>query len=1032
VKIRHRGRADAPVVVVGDAPTRDDATNGQAFSGLQGEVVQDLMHEAGFDPNDVVFVNAISYRKVSTSPFTPNAIREDADQHLIPFINEHPRRLIIVLGNNALCAVGVNTKPEGVNSFRGTVQQSKLTRSTGVSTPTGTWIVDEDTGESHPEIIDETEPIIECPVIVSINPYFILKEPDEADDFLVDLSYGRRVYEGNMHDQVPIHIIDIESPDQIDDLVKDSVGEYSFIAYDHETDSGDRDIAKVVSSSFCNGRKTEDGKYIVWFWGAYDKLKPRFDEQTMREFQMKWDLFYSFAGRPIEDVEDYMDRPEGWGHQYALIAHNSMFDDWVTERVVKHPIRGSNFDTMLMKWQVNNRGRNGLKENTARYLGYPNYDKAVSDIVKGIRDRRGKVLSHPEDFEILKMYGVEPEATELRGGRISYRWSSKLDKLHAAYAMIDYPILREYNAYDAVYTRLLFDLFYDEIKRQKLSKAAHLRHRIAKELMRCEQRGFRMDIDYNRKISKELEDIVESTKRQIEREVLQIEPTLTEFNPNSNKDLAKVLFGDPTLLPVMDRNSVAEAIGDPDIDWFDLGKKLDSFENNFYGDYSNVKEAVKLDAFDIDRVASIMRKEFTKAFNLTADTTLTRIFLHGMYQPIGFTKKGDPSCTSAVLQSLYESSQQPLLSLILLLRKASKIKSTFVDSIYNKLDKNGILHPRMNPIGTETGRISSSAPNSQNFPKGIRGQLIPREGYKFLEWDLSQAEIRAVAAFAGDEELIAALNSHDIHRRIASLVFKKPEDDITDDERRYAKTIVFGIVYGMSSYRLSMAINVSVEEAEEFIAKFFKAFPGLKKWLDNQVRQAMRSPHKAKTPWGTQRSVRNILSVDKKVRSHAERIAKNMPIQGAAGELTLYYICEIMDEVRAQGWDVHLVNTTHDSCTLEVPENLVWTIPVFAEDGTQKKNKKGEPLDKPAGPVVDLIQKVINTPAPVEPLNRVNFVADIELNSYWSAKPDIYKAIDPKYGTDASKMRWDLIRTDVLEREEEEELAEVEAVMLGV
>jgi hypothetical protein len=262
----------------------------------------------------------------------------------------------------------------------------------------------------------------------------------------------------------------------------------------------------------------------------------------------------------------------------------------------------------------------------------------------------------------------------------------------------------------------------------------------------------------------------------------------------------------------------------------------------------------------------------------------------------------------------------------------------------------------------------------------------------------------------------------DIHRQVASQIFNIPIEEVDDyTHRRFAKTIVFGLIYGMSAFKLSLAINVSVEQAEAYMKQFFDQYPGLVAWLDEQVALAKIPPYKSRTAWGTCRSTRNILSTDFKERLHTERQAKNTPIQGTAGELTLFIICNIMDRVRALGWDVWLVNSTHDSATFEVPESLAWYTP------TGKFNDDGEEIRTYEGPMVELCKEEINRKIEVEPLQLVNFTGEVEVRDYWSAKPDLHKALGFK--EDEGLMRWSLIKSDeLLSSSELEELEELEQV----
>jgi uracil-DNA glycosylase family 4 len=985
-EVKPRGRIDAPIVFVGDAPTEEDFIEGKAWSGAVGELMVDVLKRVGIDPDEILFLNAVSYGRPSKDyKFTADDIIPDSDRYLIPTIAMHPRKLIVAFGNNALCAVGVVPKPEKVLSLR----MKPLTSPTL-----------EDNG-------------VVCPITCSVHPWSVLREPDESESFMTDLRFAYRALNEDMElifqTQAPMVIHDIEDPDQIDDLYKHvvKIGE---VAYDYETTGLNPRVDYPVTLSLCDGRVDQNKKNIVHWWASHDRLNMRFSEQMLIGFKEKWHWFFSRAG------EDY-----------NLISWNGNFDDWMSQTWLDDAgLPGSQFDAMLMKWQLNNKRPHGLKEATARYLGYPNYDEAVDIAVKEIKARRTKILRDEEDFFVVNFFGLETVKT-----KTGQKWPEGVDKGLAAYAMIDYNTLREYGCYDALYTLKLKRLFGEQIEKEDLMDACDLRHRIRQELLRCQQRGMLVDVETARSFSKELEAIGDACDKKIEVQLAEMGITIPNFNPNSGPQVIEVLFGKPIEVPLL----LPGTLVNRDMSYKIAEERCRIVEEAIYGEnFKLLREVVhsgqEFNAPDAERR---LRDEYRRRFSTSTAPGVKRMpmYLNGTHEPAGFTKSGLPSTGSAILQSINQQNPSDFLSLLLMQRRAVKLRGTFVEGVLKRMDESNVIRPFFNTIGTETGRISSSNPNGQNFVKSLRGMLVPRPGYRYLEWDLSQAEIRAVAAYSQDEGLIAALNSSDIHSTIAAMIFNVPVEKIGKDsaERRYAKTIVFGIIYGMSAWRLHMAIGVTLEQAEEFIEKFFAAFPKLKMWLEKQVRLAKRYPYYVYTPWGTRRSTLNMRSVDKKVISHTERIAMNMPIQGAAGELTLFYICEIMDRVRAGLHDCHLVNTTHDSCTLEVAESLVW------EEPSGEKDKDGKDIMKIAGPIVDIVNEVINNVEVLpHPLNTVNFVADMELNDHWSGKPNLKKAVDPKWkeSDGTGSLRWDLIAPDQnLDADEYAELMEAEEVAMS-
>jgi uracil-DNA glycosylase family 4 len=951
--VAHSGPIDSDIVVVGDEPTEYEVRTGAAFTGNMGDVVKDILYHCGFDPDKVLFINAINYRKYGKVPLTVEQIRENADEILMPIINRHPRQLVIALGNVAACATGIVEEPKGVNKLRGRLLSSRL----------------------H-----------DYRTVVSIHPFYLVQKPDEVDDFYTDVRYAKRMADGDTNEQVPVHIIDLETPSSLEAMLNETVSDYPYLAYDYEGTNKTTKHLKVVTCAFANG-SFEDGVRKGYFWGGYDKLRPRFEDHILKQFIEGFDHIFSRAGK-----------------DYALIAHNAAFDDKVSQILVNHELPGCTYDTMLLKWVVNNKGKHNLKDSVARYLGYPDYEKELGKYIKQIQDRRGRILSHEEDFFVLDHFGIEAGVS--KSGKAT--WPDTLDKKFAAYAMVPYETLRLYNVYDAVYTRMLFDYLYNRISKENLSVTAKYRHVFARDLMQCEWRGIKLDVKTNREFSEKAQDVEDKCKLQIQDLVFKIDPKLEDFNPNSNDDLGKILFGEPVDVPSVDKEHVYKLFGQYRL--WDLDKRIQAFEDAFYGDLSKIKLAVEQGAFSFEQCAKAYKSNWDRCFPEFTEARIKtkKLYCNGLYTPKKFSKKTNaPSCAGEVLKSLYVEKQHDLLTLILMYRKANKLRSTFIDAPWKNRDINDICYPRYNPVGTETGRISSSGFNAQNLPKYLRGLFIAREGYGFVEGDLAQAEIRVVAALSGDKNLLQALEDGDIHYNVASQIFKKPipkdpdnpqPGDVTEEERRYAKTIVFGIIYGMSAFRLSLAIGVDEYTAQEFIDLFYQGFPTLKAWLDSMVDFASEKPWYVYTPFGTRRSTRGLLSVDYKVKTHTARVAQNTPVQGGAGELTLYYIHEILNECKKRGWGVYLTNTTHDSFLFETPKALMQDMS-------------------------DLIKEVVARVVPIKPLDAVTFKVDVKIpDLYWSTKPNLEKALDPKNDL----FNWALIRGE-LDKKDEEELQELEA-----
>ena len=656
---------------------------------------------------------------------------------------------------------------------------------------------------------------------------------------------------------------------------------------------------------------------------------------------------------------------------------------------------------MLMKWAYDTHRPHGLKETTELLLGYEDWDAKLYEVVRSIASRRSRVLTHEEDFLALKMHGYEPDVVETKRGK-SYRWASKLskDKKLAAYALADLEDVRIYNSLDSVYTKLAFNELMRRLSEDEDRAAScEFRHRIGERIMRCEQRGVWTNRELNRDFSAELEKIENKTRKYLVNSVAETNPEIDEFNPNSPAQLVKVIFGEPTIVPWIDKPALYRDYARHTVD-----ELIDRIHLEFYDDFADVKEAGE--AFNFESCKDELLKYAKKVHRLKNLPVIEKkVYLDGMVRPNderGFTKSGNPSTATFLLNEYYTLTGSEFLAMLLMYKKASKLKSVFVDGIEKMLDNEGILRGRFNLTGTRAGRLSSSNPNCQNYPKSVRGQHQPRPGYRFVEFDLSAAEVRTIAAMSGDKALLEACQAIDMHKYTASNMFHVPFDEVTDLQRQRAKTLLFGILYGMSAFRLSYALKITVEEAESLIEDFFRTYSTLKDWIDRQPEECKQRGYHAVTLFGTKCSVKNLLADKMKEKSHAQGVCSNAPIQGTAGELTLWYICEIMDEAERRGLEVHLFNTTHDSGSFEVP------IAQCEE-------------------VEQLIHEIVGATLDIEPLHLVKFKADTRISDYWSDEPNIFKAVDPKYEKEGSTVPWHLINAEEhMDKEDLEELEELE------
>lgn len=265
-------------------------------------------------------------------------------------------------------------------------------------------------------------------------------------------------------------------------------------------------------------------------------------------------------------------------------------------------------------------------------------------------------------------------------------------------------------------------------------------------------------------------------------------------------------------------------------------------------------------------------------------------------------------------------------------RQVSKLKSTYADGLPVFIEQDGRIHGKFNQTITATGRISSTDPNLQNIPirmelgREIRKVFKPKEGCVFLDADYSQIELRVLAHMSGDEGLIEAyLENQDIHRSTASKVFHTPYDEVTDLQRRNAKAVNFGIVYGISSFGLSQDLNIPKKEAQAYIDQYFAMYPAVKQFIDGLVEKAKKLGY-SETMFGRKRPLPEIKSSNFVQRSFGERVAMNAPIQGTAADIIKVAMIRVANCLKAEKLQSRIVLQVHDELLVEAWEQEKETV----------------------------------------------------------------------------------------------------------
>ncbi len=327
------------------------------------------------------------------------------------------------------------------------------------------------------------------------------------------------------------------------------------------------------------------------------------------------------------------------------------------------------------------------------------------------------------------------------------------------------------------------------------------------------------------------------------------------------------------------------------------------------------------------KLESKVQKNAGEDFNLGSPKQLQEILYEKLGLPvIKKTPKGQPSTSEAVLQEL--SMDFPIVDDILSYRAISKLKSTYTDKLPKMINSNtGRVHTSYHQAVTATGRLSSSDPNLQNIPirseegRRIREAFIAPEGYKILAADYSQIELRIMAHLSKDQGLMDAFaKGQDIHQATAAEIFSINIDDVTPNQRRSAKAINFGLIYGMSAFGLSKQLQITRAEAQNYIEQYFERYPGVKNYMDETKSSAKQNGY-VETVLGRRLYLADIESSNYQRRQYAERSAINAPMQGTAADLIKMAMTDLHSKIRNESLDAKIIMQVHDELVIEVNEN---------------------------------------------------------------------------------------------------------------
>jgi DNA polymerase-1 len=335
-----------------------------------------------------------------------------------------------------------------------------------------------------------------------------------------------------------------------------------------------------------------------------------------------------------------------------------------------------------------------------------------------------------------------------------------------------------------------------------------------------------------------------------------------------------------------------------------------------------------------EQVSRLEERIYSQAgdeFNINSPQQLGHVLFDKLQIPTTRRGKSKYSTEALVLAELRKD--YPIAGDILEYRQLTKIKSTYIDALPGLVNpKTGRIHTSFNQTRTATGRLSSSDPNMQNIP--VRGELggqvrqafVAPDGSFMLAGDYSQIDLRALAHLSRDEGLLRAFeNDEDIHAATAAQIYGIETSRITPDMRRLAKTVNFGVIYGMSDYGLEQATELSREEASQFIAAYFAKYPGVRKYFDVTKEQARRSGY-VQTLLGRRRFIPDISSSNRQVREAAERMAINMPVQGTSADIIKVAMINLYLEMEKRRLKSKMMLQVHDELVFEVPDGEMSTM----------------------------------------------------------------------------------------------------------
>ncbi len=366
---------------------------------------------------------------------------------------------------------------------------------------------------------------------------------------------------------------------------------------------------------------------------------------------------------------------------------------------------------------------------------------------------------------------------------------------------------------------------------------------------------------------------------------------------------------------------------------------FDMEEQGFKVDVEMLGELNNKFSQELDKLLKEIIELAGKPFNVNSTKQLASVLFDELGLKTGKKTKTGYSTNVDVLNSI--KNQHPIVPLILRQRELSKLKSTYLDGMLPLIDSKQKIHTVFKQTVTSTGRLSSTEPNLQNIPirksdgKLIRKMFVASEGNTLVCADYSQIELRLMAEFSGDETMLEAFNNGvDIHRTTAGKVFGVPFEMVTEEMRRQAKAVNFGIIYGISDFGLSEDLGVSVYQAREFINSYFATYPKVKRYMDKCVEIAKEQGY-VTTYLNRRRDIPELKSSNYNLRSFGERVAMNMPLQGSASDIIKVAMLKVFNALKEGGYKAKLIMQVHDELIIDCPLDEVEQVKKLLVDNMQ-------------------------------------------------------------------------------------------------